>query len=57
MSSATLERSEENPIEKLVTSIYPPFALIAGMQLDIFTLLKDGSMSEEKIAATIGVRQ
>ena len=55
MSSATSEGSEENPIEKLVTSVYPPFALLAGMQLDLFALLKDEPMNAEQIAATIGV--
>jgi ubiquinone/menaquinone biosynthesis C-methylase UbiE len=55
MASATLERPEENPIEKIATSVYPPFALLAGMQLDLFTPLKDGPMNAEQIAATIGV--
>ena len=56
MVSTTHERSEENPIEKMVTSVYPSFALLAGMQLDLFTPLKDGPMNAEKIAASIGVR-
>ena len=55
MASKTLERPEENPIEKIATSVYPPFALLAGMQLDVFTPLKDGPMNAEQIAATIGV--
>jgi ubiquinone/menaquinone biosynthesis C-methylase UbiE len=55
MASATPERPEENPIEKIATSVYPPFALLAGMQLDLFTPLKDGPMNAEQIAATIGV--
>jgi SAM-dependent methyltransferase len=55
MVSAILERPEENPIEKITTSVYPPFALLAGMQLDLFTPLKDGPMNAEQIAATIGV--
>jgi ubiquinone/menaquinone biosynthesis C-methylase UbiE len=55
MPSATSEGSEENPIEKLVTSVYPPFALLAGMQLDLFALLKDKPMNAEQIAATIDV--
>jgi len=29
MASATLERPEENPIEKIATSVYPSFALLA----------------------------
>ncbi len=55
MASATLERPEENSIEKIATSVYPPFALLAGMQLDVFTPLKDGPMNAVQIAATIGV--
>ena len=55
MSSATLEKSEENPIEKIATAVYSPFAMLAGMQLDLFTSLKDGPMSAEQIAETIGV--
>ena len=47
MSSATLERSEGDPIEKLATSIYPMFALLTQIQLDLFTLLKDGPPYEE----------
>ena len=55
MASPTLERPEENPIEKIATSVYPPFAMLAGMQLDLFTPLKNGPMNAEQIAATIGV--
>jgi hypothetical protein len=55
MVSSTLEKAEENPIEKMAISIYPPFALLAGMQLDLFSPLKDEPMSAEQIAAKIGV--
>ena len=55
MASATLERLEENPIEKIATSVYSPFALLAGMQLDLFTPLKDGPMNAEQIASTLNV--
>ena len=55
MASVKLERpEEENPIEKIATSVYPPFALLAGMQLDLFTPLKNGPMNAEQIATTIG---
>jgi ubiquinone/menaquinone biosynthesis C-methylase UbiE len=54
MASAPLKRSEENPIEKIAQSVYPPFAMLAGMQLDLFTPLTDGPMSAEQIAETIG---
>jgi len=55
MASATLERPEVNPIEKIVASVYPPFAMLAGMNLDLFTPLKDGPMNAEQIAEAIGV--
>jgi SAM-dependent methyltransferase len=55
MDSATFERPEENPVEKIATAVYSPFAMLAGMQLDLFTSLKDGPMSAEQIAKTIGV--
>jgi ubiquinone/menaquinone biosynthesis C-methylase UbiE len=55
MASATVERSEENPIEKIAASVYPPFAMLAGMQLDLFTSLKDGPMTAEQIAETLDV--
>lgn len=55
MASETIERPEDSPIEKIATSVYPPFALLAGMQLDLFTPLKDGPMNAEQLAATIGV--
>jgi ubiquinone/menaquinone biosynthesis C-methylase UbiE len=55
MTSTTLEGPEENPIEKLATSVYPPLAMLAGMQLDLFTQLADRPMNTEQIAETIGV--
>ncbi len=55
MVSSKLEKAEENPIEKMATSVYPPFALLAGMQLDLFSPLKDEPMSAEQIAANLGV--
>ena len=55
MVSSKLEKAEENPIEKMTTSVYPPFALLAGTQLDLFSSLKDEPMSAEQIAANLGV--
>ena len=42
MAPESIQASNDNPIEKLTTSVYPPFALLAGMKLDLFTALKDG---------------
>ncbi len=43
-------------IDKLASAVYPSFAMLAGMQLDLFTPLKDGPMSTEQIADALGVR-
>ena len=42
-------------IEKLVNAVYPSFAMLAGMQLDVFTPLKDGPLSAEHLAQALGV--
>jgi ubiquinone/menaquinone biosynthesis C-methylase UbiE len=55
MGSSTIARHEENLIPRLTGAVYPAFALLAGMQLDLFTPLKDGPMSAEQIAARLGV--
>jgi hypothetical protein len=55
MVSTIPERLEENPIERIATSVYPAFALLAGMKLDLFTSLKDGPMDVGQIASRLGV--
>lgn len=47
--------AQENPIQRIIQAVYPPFAMLAGMQLDLFTPFKDGPMSAEQIANAIGV--
>ena len=42
-------------IEKLNSAVYPSFAMVAGMQLDVFTPLKDGPLSVEHLAAALTV--
>jgi SAM-dependent methyltransferase len=37
-------------------SIFPPMAMLAGLQLDVFTRLKDGPLTGAEIAAAIGVQ-
>jgi len=54
MVPESIQTPNDNPIEKLTTSVYPPFALLAGMELDLFTPLNDGPMNAEQIAAAIG---
>jgi hypothetical protein len=38
-----------------VLSIYSPMAMLAGMQLDLFTPLKDGPMTATELAASVNV--
>ncbi len=45
--------AKENPIQRIAETVYPPFAMLAGMQLNLFTPLKDGPMSVEQIAGEI----
>ena len=54
-ASTTISEHEENPIERIATAVYSPFAMLAGMQLDLFTVLKDGRKSTEQIARAIDV--
>ena len=42
-------------IQKLATAVYPSFALLAGMQLDVFTPLKDGPLMATQLADALGV--
>jgi SAM-dependent methyltransferase len=42
-------------IEKLASAVNPAFAMVAGMQLDVFTPLKDGPLRVEDIAAALAV--
>ncbi|MCH8282168.1 MAG: methyltransferase [Chloroflexi bacterium] len=42
-------------IDNLTSGVYPAFAMLAGMQLDLFTPLGDGPMSADQLADAIGV--
>jgi hypothetical protein len=42
-------------IDRLATAVYPSFAMLAGMQLDQFTLLQDGPLRPEALADILGV--
>lgn len=41
-------------IETLANAVYPSFAMLAGMELDLFTPLKDGPLTAEAIATAAG---
>jgi hypothetical protein len=53
MRATSVERPEK--IERLAMAVYPSFAMLAGMELDVFTTLKDGPLTGLQIAATLGV--
>ena len=42
-------------IDRLSVAVYPAYAMMAGMDLDLFTPLGDGPKSADEIAAAIGV--
>jgi SAM-dependent methyltransferase len=42
-------------VESLAAAVYPSFAMLAGMQLDVFTPLASGPLKAEQIAQAIGV--
>ena len=47
--------TEPKTINQLRSAADSAFAMLAGMQLDVFTPLKNGPMTAEQIAAAIGV--
>ena len=53
--AAHVERRPEI-VEALATAVYPSFAMLAGLQLDVFTPLADGPMDADQIGQAIGVR-
>lgn len=42
-------------ITGLLDAVYPSFAMLAGMELELFTELKDGALSAEALAEVLGV--
>jgi 2-hydroxy-4-(methylsulfanyl)butanoate S-methyltransferase len=55
MSSTSVPASRPDTIFQHARAIFPAMAMLAGMQLEVFTLLKDGPRSAEGIASSIGV--
>jgi len=49
--------SDPETIEKLEWAVWPSFAMLAGIQLDLFTVLKDGSKTAGQISEAIGVKE
>ena len=48
---------EPKTIFRHVYGVYPSMAMLAGMQLDVFTPLKDGPMSGARLAEALDVSQ
>src|SRR5215467_15149882 len=42
-------------IQHLASAVYPSFAMLAGMQLDVFTPLKDGPLTAVQLAEVLRV--
>jgi 2-hydroxy-4-(methylsulfanyl)butanoate S-methyltransferase len=43
-------------ITQLFEAVYPSFAMLAGMELELFTALEGGSLSAEQVAEALGVQ-
>ena len=46
---------EPRVIRQVATTVYSSFAMLAGMQLDVFSMLKDGPMVAEQLADAMGL--
>lgn len=46
---------QQETIQRLANTVHLSFAMLAGMQLDVFTPLKDGPLTGDQIAAALGV--
>lgn len=55
---STRDRREISPTSIMhnAYAVYPSFAMLAGMQLDVFTPLADGPMNVETLAQSLGVQ-
>ncbi len=45
-----------NIIERQIIAVYAPFAMLAGMQLELFTHLSSSPMEVESLSKRIGVK-
>lgn len=51
----TIAASSPVALQQLRDTVVPAFAVLAGVQLDVFTAVQGGSQTAEDIAATLGV--
>jgi SAM-dependent methyltransferase len=49
-------RPQPAVINRLLDAVYPSFAMLAGIELDLFTPLKDGPLTLEQLASATGVQ-
>ena len=56
MASTPKTQPSRHTIDRHLNAVYAPIAMLAGMELDAFTPLRDGPMSAETLAEAIGVR-
>ena len=55
MADEPQDRPKPETINGLVAGVYPALAMLAGMQLELFTPLGDGAKSVDELAATLEV--
>ena len=55
MAEKPQDRPKPETINRLVAGVYPAFALLAGMQLELFTPLGTGAKTVDELAATLDV--
>ena len=55
MSASKPSELSRATIERHLNAVYPPFAMLAGVRLDVFTALKIGPMTTEDLAQALGV--
>jgi len=55
MSGAKVDKPRPDTINRLAGGVYPALAMLAGMQLELFTPLADGPRNVEQLAAALDV--
>ena len=56
MISTSPPKVAPNTINRHQSAVYPAMAMLAGMQLDLFTTLKDGPLTGAEVAVAIGLK-
>ena len=56
MASTTVPEIRPETIFRHAGAIFPAMAMLAGLQLDVFTRLKDGPMTDAELASALGVK-